>query len=620
MTCDSCGQPATTQLTCSCGKVRRDVCDARACQPPRLVCPVCGEPARAGPLRERGPLRLGRSSLDAYTATSEEIEKQVSKGTKTTSISSECQLKKPPPKAGKLTATLLELTFQTKVLACQGGRPIEAPHWQSSLPAGELRSAVFVAANAASARASVTLRIDKADDQPKTGRLEGRLSMLRFVCEDVPLTMGTHTVEVEITNLPECIAQIHGQASWALSSDAGERFELAETLLELFVVLAAPGPSFKKAGVWVEVLDFLLTTVQLDEARITDPSDAANIITRYCHFAHRLTYDSANHYAYSTHGGRFCLSAYLDRVDAFANCYDQASAVLVLCHAIGAPMIFRYASCYGFIKTTRLLGDTETNNPGFRAAKASPIVAADSLARTGFCDHAFCTLEGKVFDACVGPHLGELTIAEYLSAAIDGSEEALGLLKKKLVDCPEENATEGDIEDGGVTILDVGFAGQVIRRNLQTELRAQGIEELLVEWVLVFAAITGKGNSGADVPAFEAILEGRLVAMMDRSPKLDERTAVQSLGIRWLRAELLGYLNRTYAAKVTPEAHKRGELKRVEEGKLATSDKDLKAKTKQCSDRKEYVEWLGTAGEFDKNEKHHGRPIYPYDPVTLDLV
>lgn len=619
MRCHNCDKPATTQLTCSCGNLVIDVCEAPRCQPPPgRVCPGCTEAVYAGPLRVPGSPRWGRTSLASYASSSDEIGLRVSKELKTATFSSECVVMRPPPKDAKLVATLLELTFLSDVVAASGGRTLEPPHWRSDFSAGELRSAVYTVAAVAAARATVKIRIDVAIDQPKTGRLVGSLSMLRFVCEDVPLTVGTHDVEVQIEDLPEYIAQVHGEAAWELSSSAGDQFEMGGTLLELFVILAAPGPSFRECGVWVEVLDFLLTTVQFDEARITDGADATNLITRYCHFTHGLIYGSANHYAAEPRGGSFSLSAYMDCVDVHANCYDQAAAVQVLSHAVGSPVKYHYAGCYGFILPTRLLGGTKTNNPGFRATGAPPIVTVNSSARTGFTSHAFCTLAERVFDACVGPHLGELSVVEYLEAAIDSSPEALELLKQKLRDRPDRNATDEDVEDGGITMLNAGFAGQVIRRNLRTELDQQDINPLLTQWVFTFIDLTTAGSSGVDVADFEALLVAQLVAAMDENPEVNEQAAVEALNHEELRSALLELLNEKYAKHVSLEQHRNREQERKEAASMGSSERERKAQMEQCENRKQYITWAGTVLGFDKSERSHGRPIYPYDPETLD--
>jgi hypothetical protein len=39
--------------------------------------------------------------------------------------------------------------------------------------------------------------------------------------------------------------------------------------------------------------------------------------------------------------------------------------------------------------------------------------------RWGFDGHVFCELDDRIYDACIGPHLGTETRSQYIDAAID---------------------------------------------------------------------------------------------------------------------------------------------------------------------------------------------------------
>ena len=51
---------------------------------------------------------------------------------------------------------------------------------------------------------------------------------------------------------------------------------------------------------------------------------------------------------------------------------------------------------------------------------SSPLVSWDDSKRSGFGNHAFIDVGGKIFDACAGLHLGTEDILGYLKNSIDG--------------------------------------------------------------------------------------------------------------------------------------------------------------------------------------------------------
>jgi hypothetical protein len=119
-------------------------------------------------------------------------------------------------------------------------------------------------------------------------------------------------------------------------------------------------------------------------------------------------------------GGSFELTRYMRREADDCNCYDQAAAIQTLSAALGIALGWRYLSPFGYIKTTQLVGVGWCNNPFFGSDASQKVVAVDSPERSAFGNHAFIADAAELtLDGCAGPHVGEETAFQYLSASID---------------------------------------------------------------------------------------------------------------------------------------------------------------------------------------------------------
>lgn len=506
-----------------------------------------------------------------------------------------------------LLAALQSLSLNTTVKVSEDGALVVAPHWESGVPGA--RPAVFHLGELNNATLQATILITESLEQPATGKLAGQLGGLQFECDNCPLTLGPHPVTVRLTGLPESIQCISGSPTWSLTSPVST-CNPGSTVLELFVILAPPGPAFANATVWVEALRFLCGKDGV--AGATTAAMAAKAITRYCHGQHGLEYNSVNHYTYAGIGHRFCLDAYIQCSDPKANCYDQAGAVQVLCNAVGALALYKYSKRYGYITPTNLMGVANCNNPGYRARGTAPVVAADSPDRTGFCDHAFCMLDGMVYDACVGPQLGTLTLPQYLGQAIDRSDVADELLAsnnvKKGSEGPTENAVEDDVgKADGVTILDRGKNGQAPRRLLNSAI----VDQKVLSGVLsTYKAHTNNGASH-DVTPVEAQIE-KLLENEDLSSSQQIQAALHGLGADMMGEMMLGSLNEKYKTKVTSKeiSEASSALEQKEEEKSSASDDA--AWTAQLEERQMCTEMLGeTEEDFDARKRGLGYKVYP---------
>ncbi|KAH6876497.1 hypothetical protein BKA70DRAFT_241378 [Coprinopsis sp. MPI-PUGE-AT-0042] len=109
--------------------------------------------------------------------------------------------------------------------------------------------------------------------------------------------------------------------------------------------------------------------------------------------------------------------------NAQVNCYDQAGLVQIAL-ALAGPRVGKsqimYLSPFGYINPTELVGRGRTNNP-FPAVSDCWLLPRNSPDRSRFRNHTFVRLggdDGKIIDACAGPHLGTESLEEYIQGAI----------------------------------------------------------------------------------------------------------------------------------------------------------------------------------------------------------
>ncbi len=298
--------------------------------------------------------------------------------------------------------------------------PVQSPHWHEN---GKRQPAAFAAGS--SSTATVHIRLNEASDVAPMGVLTGILGTLsiRGRCR---LAVGAQRVAAHVTGDPSGGFRLHvGEAIWSIQPDGGGgSVPLANrTSLEVFELLGRPAPFYSmRHGVWAEALRFLELHVGL--TGVADQVVAVERVARFCHRDHALRYDvqcAANHFFGLGFQAPFKLSAYLVRAPRLANCFDQTAAVQALTGALGIPVRFLYLSPFGYLQVIDLLGVGPCNNPIFLHPTCNclkqPVV--NGTPRSFFGNHTFCELGSRVYDACVGPHVGVHQRAAYLSNLID---------------------------------------------------------------------------------------------------------------------------------------------------------------------------------------------------------
>lgn len=347
----------------------------------------------------------------------------------------------------EFAAELVSVNFKGSLKTSHAKAEITGPHWEKGKE-GEVvddwkdmakklglppepyskRAAVFLVKGSAGGAydVEVKVKVTKSKNVSGDAKLLGNFNGL-VIEGKCPTGAGEHVVAAKLTEPPEDIQAFRGRIGWGLEVPSyGGSVSLGTTLAEVYFILGLPTTQYKK-GVWVEVLRFLCGKVGV--TGLKEPSAANAKVTRYCHGSHGLRYDTddgAPQYGTSPRGGTFQLTGYMERRRDICNCYDQASAIQVLVGALGIRVAWLYLDPFGYIKATTLVGVGRCNSPFFGNDERKKLVAWNDPGRTGFGNHAFAgtaagTTNGKILDACGGPHTGTETASEYVAASIDST-------------------------------------------------------------------------------------------------------------------------------------------------------------------------------------------------------
>ncbi len=291
---------------------------------------------------------------------------------------------KEKPKVKKINAKITRIALDTTVKVALNKATITAPHWeekdketvkdkdnQSKKPAAYKRDGA-----GGPKTFKVTVHVTQSENVSGGATLKGTLGNLMFKGALASVDAKEHDVTVTIENLPDHIAYVKGDATWALEvPDTKNTLALSSTRMELAFVYDTPANYFQnQKGVWAEALRFILRP---GRASLTGKKTEAEIVERivtFCHGRCGLMYDTKkgkSYYGVSGGGGDFKLQSYINTMSTAhaANCYDQAGAVQSLCGALGVKVDWIFLMPYGFISNTNLLGWGQCNNPFFEGNK-----------------------------------------------------------------------------------------------------------------------------------------------------------------------------------------------------------------------------------------------------------
>ncbi|KAM7192557.1 hypothetical protein V8F20_008766 [Naviculisporaceae sp. PSN 640] len=225
--------------------------------------------------------------------------------------------------------------------------------------------------------------------------------------------------EYAVANFPWGFA---GDVTWTLSID-GKDF-VSTTRLEIYS-LADSLPAFYHGVVDVQFLRAMVLP-----ARPTPSPSWTHYVVDAAFSKFGFKYETSSgrmKYAGGERRGSYDLTRWVRGIDKgnYINCYDQAGIVLIAL-ALGPKVDaeWMYLAPFGFIFPTMLLGypDQKCNNPiyGGRSDTSKLLVGNDDANRHGFGNHAFVRVDGKIADACAGPHYGTESLDEYLANSIQG--------------------------------------------------------------------------------------------------------------------------------------------------------------------------------------------------------
>ena len=205
------------------------------------------------------------------------------------------------------------------------------------------------------------------------------------------------------------------------------------------------------SNAWATALDFVITN-----ASCNGDGAASNALTHIAQFlhdsnsvtGHGLTYDigtplgDAGRPKYCIFGV-FDLTGYINKSSLrwgtagnVVNCYDQAGGLNVCARLVGISSEYIFMgytdnngdAAFGYILATDLVGVGLCNNPFYPTIAPTnniPLLGGTNgtdlvwTNRSGFSNHAFARYNGRIFDACAGPHLGSEMLVQYATSSID---------------------------------------------------------------------------------------------------------------------------------------------------------------------------------------------------------
>jgi hypothetical protein len=256
-------------------------------------------------------------------------------------------------------------------------------------------------------------------------RIGGRLGNLKSKQEIIEFSTNT-TVKVPFeldTPIPGEIDTFVQEWEWYYkeingSPPPGGKVEIGRSYNQIFIVFAVPQSPWKTSGQsepWTDALEWSCKWANGEMTR----EGAAGKITqalfktvggRYDTMEGRARYtkyDDCDWEETECNGAPFALTNFINnfpKVDV-VNCNDMGKSLVAFSNVVGCDM--SYQSVYylgGYLNCIYVIGRCWTNNPFYERVDLPPIMKGDSdynSGRTYFSDHAFGSISGNVFDACL---------------------------------------------------------------------------------------------------------------------------------------------------------------------------------------------------------------------------
>lgn len=184
---------------------------------------------------------------------------------------------------------------------------------------------------------------------------------------------------------------------------------------QIFIVLELPQYPWTINGQsepWVEALEKACNWAKGK----TTPEDAAKKIVKKLFKNVGGLYDTdwgVPYYPWSwTDFTKFALSDFLENIPdvGVVNCYDMGKSLVTLSNVLGCGLTYRYSNPFGYVNCIYAIGRGWTNNPFYTNPEPlynidpHPLVPGDwswDEGRSYFGNHAFASLNDRIFDACL---------------------------------------------------------------------------------------------------------------------------------------------------------------------------------------------------------------------------
>ncbi|MCQ2367576.1 MAG: hypothetical protein MJ109_00980 [Kiritimatiellae bacterium] len=227
--------------------------------------------------------------------------------------------------------------------------------------------------------------------------------------------------EIRITNaIPDHVAIGEGRINWTIKDTGVSKSTGAH---KYYVILDEPKPPWRnfandRQNVWASALDVACQAAN----GCSGKSESLARVTSALFSNDNLKYDTIRAYPhFFEENNTFNLTAYLKDVQGvkLVNCATQSAALKSEGAALGIGVSSVKTLPFGFLKEHNLIGVGRCNNPLYELTGTTPVCAKYDQRRTWFDLHMYNIYDGKVFDACVGPALGTMTIEEYFYDVIE---------------------------------------------------------------------------------------------------------------------------------------------------------------------------------------------------------
>ena len=250
--------------------------------------------------------------------------------------------------------------------------------------------------------------------------------------QDVTFSDGASTWVEFAANamIPRAVRRADLRWEWKVSRMGGHdvaEFACATTgPHRVYTVLDVPTAPWVPNGMdvqnpWTDALELACTVAEGRSGKVQTLAAVTS------HLFHNMgfRYDTKNGMPSFLHDdGAFDLTGYVRKMSHrgnLVNCFDQGHAVSIVGGIMGVSVAVKVIRPFGYLEGSYLIGRGFCNNPFYdnNYYSSFKLCPRNDPARSPFSCHCFVMYDGQVFDACVGPVTGNLTLQQYLDLNVD---------------------------------------------------------------------------------------------------------------------------------------------------------------------------------------------------------